>query len=339
MGYKLALYLAVTATGFCWRRETMSEAVHDLGALRALREGAGTGPSPPLRRCSASRSRRCGPDADPGAGDERHPARPPPSGSHLTEQGASSSAGPRTCSTPPTGSRRGCGRSGQACRTGWRSPRARPSPSTWCRTGWSSCASSSRPLPSRRRRTRRPSSSSPSPTPPGSSSWSGTQGAAGFIETLHLPADLVTAPLATTRCSWSPRPPIRGPAGGGRCRWPRSPRRRWSCGRPAAAPGTRSTDHLAAQRPPLSARIAMELGTSAAVRSAIAEGVGPGVLSRLAVRDHLVLGRLVAVEVAGPPLTGSSPPSGGPTTTRCRPRAPASSRSRRARAGPRMTAT
>ena len=68
--------------------------------------------------------------------------------------------------------------------------------------------------------------------------------------------------------------------------------------------GTRVTltDHLAAQHPPLSARIAMELGTSAAVRSAIAEGVGPGVLSRLAVRDDLVLGRLVAIEVAGPPL-------------------------------------
>lgn len=47
----------------------------------------------------------------------------------------------------------------------------------------------------------------------------------------------------------------------------------------------------------------MELGTSAAVRSAIAAGVGPGVLSRLAVRDDLVLGRLVAVEVAGPSLT------------------------------------
>ena len=71
-----------------------------------------------------------------------------------------------------------------------------------------------------------------------------------------------------------------------------------------AGSGTRDalTDHLAAHRPPLSARIAMELGTSAAVRSAIAEGVGPGVLSRLAVSDDLVLGRLVAVEVAGPPL-------------------------------------
>ncbi|HVT66643.1 MAG TPA: LysR substrate-binding domain-containing protein, partial [Trebonia sp.] len=71
-----------------------------------------------------------------------------------------------------------------------------------------------------------------------------------------------------------------------------------------AGSGTRDTltDHLAAQDPPLAARIAVELGTSAAVRSAIAAGIGPGVLSRLAVRDDLVLGRLVAVEVAGPPV-------------------------------------
>src|SRR5215469_6287545 len=71
-----------------------------------------------------------------------------------------------------------------------------------------------------------------------------------------------------------------------------------------AGSGTRDTltTRLAAERPPLDVRIAMELGTSAAVRSAIAAGVGPGVLSRLAVRDDLVLGRLVAIEVAGPPL-------------------------------------
>jgi len=71
-----------------------------------------------------------------------------------------------------------------------------------------------------------------------------------------------------------------------------------------AGSGTRDTltDHLAAQDPPLAGRIAVELGTSAAVRSAIAAGIGPGVLSRLAVRDDLVLGRLVAVEVAGPPV-------------------------------------
>jgi DNA-binding transcriptional LysR family regulator len=125
----------------------------------------------------------------------------------------------------------------------------------------------------------------------------------GFIETPHLPTDLVTARLrddemlvvAAPGHPWARR---RGPL---------------SLAEVAATPlvmreagsGTRVTltDHLAAQEPPLTARIAMELGTSAAVRSAIAAGVGPGVLSRLAVRDDLVLGRLVAVEVAGPPLT------------------------------------
>ena len=125
----------------------------------------------------------------------------------------------------------------------------------------------------------------------------------GFIETPHLPTDLVTVHLRDDEMlvvtapghPWARR---RGPL---------------SLAEVAATPlvmreagsGTRDTltDHLAAQRPPLTARIAMELGTSAAVRSAIAAGVGPGVLSRLAVRDDLVLGRLVAIEVAGPPLT------------------------------------
>src|ERR1700733_9499867 len=124
-----------------------------------------------------------------------------------------------------------------------------------------------------------------------------------FIETPHLPADLVTARLRDDEMLvvTAPGHP-----------WARR-RRPLSLAEIAATPmvmreagsGTRVTltDHLAAQHPPLSARIAMELGTSAAVRSAIAEGVGPGVLSRLAVRDDLVLGRLVAIEVAGPPLT------------------------------------
>jgi molybdate transport repressor ModE-like protein len=124
----------------------------------------------------------------------------------------------------------------------------------------------------------------------------------GFIETPHLPADLVTAHLRDDEMLvvTAPGHP-----------WARR-RRPLPLAEIAATPmvmredgsGTRVTltDHLAAQHPPLSARIAMELGTSAAVRSAIAEGVGPGVLSRLAVRDDLVLGRLVAIEVAGPPL-------------------------------------
>jgi len=124
----------------------------------------------------------------------------------------------------------------------------------------------------------------------------------GFIETPHLPADLITTHLRDDEMLvvTAPGHP-----------WARR-RRPLSLTEVAATPmvmreagsGTRVTltDHLAAQHPPLSAQIAMELGTSAAVRSAIAEGVGPGVLSRLAVRDDLVLGRLVAIEVAGPPL-------------------------------------
>ena len=125
----------------------------------------------------------------------------------------------------------------------------------------------------------------------------------GFIETPHLPSDLVTARLrddellvvAAPGHRWAHRQRPLTPAE--IASTPLVMRE--------AGSGTRDTltDHLAAQEPPLRAAIAMELGTSAAVRSAIAAGVGPGVLSRLAVRDDLVLGRLVAVEVAGPPLT------------------------------------
>ena len=94
----------------------------------------------------------------------------------------------------------------------------------------------------------------------------------GFIETPHLPADLVTARLRDDEMLvvTAPSHP-----------WARL-RRPLSLAEVAATPlvmreagsGTRVTltDYLAAQHPPLSARIAMELGTSAAVRSAIAEG-------------------------------------------------------------------
>lgn len=63
----------------------------------------------------------------------------------------------------------------------------------------------------------------------------------------------------------------------------------------------------------------VELSTTAAVRSAIAAGTAPGVLSALAVRDDLALHRLVAVPVRGLPLRraltaiwqgGSTPPPG-----------------------------
>jgi DNA-binding transcriptional LysR family regulator len=125
----------------------------------------------------------------------------------------------------------------------------------------------------------------------------------GFIETPHLPSDLITEHVRDDELlvvtapghPWASR---------------RRPLELAEIAATAlvmreAGSGTRDTltDHLAAQDPPLRPTIAMELGTSAAVRSAIAAGVGPGVLSRLAVRDDLVLGRLVAVEVAGPPLT------------------------------------
>jgi DNA-binding transcriptional LysR family regulator len=127
--------------------------------------------------------------------------------------------------------------------------------------------------------------------------------ALGFIETPHLPSDLVTEHVRDDELLvvTAPGHP-----------WARR-RRPLSLAQIAAVPlvmreagsGTRDTltDQFAAQDPPLRPEIAMELGTSAAVRSAIAAGVGPGVLSRLAVRDDLVLGRLVAVELAGPALT------------------------------------
>lgn len=47
----------------------------------------------------------------------------------------------------------------------------------------------------------------------------------------------------------------------------------------------------------------VEFGTTAAVRSAIAAGSAPGVLSALAVRDDLALQRLVVIPLAGPTLT------------------------------------
>lgn len=125
----------------------------------------------------------------------------------------------------------------------------------------------------------------------------------GFIETPQLPADLMTVYLrddemlvvAAPGHPWARR---RSPL-------PLAELAATPLVMREAGSGTRVTltDHLAAQHPPLPARIAMELGTSAAVRSAIAAGVGPGVLSRLAVRDDLVLGRLIAIEVEGPPLT------------------------------------
>jgi DNA-binding transcriptional LysR family regulator len=125
----------------------------------------------------------------------------------------------------------------------------------------------------------------------------------GFIETPHLPADLVTQHVRDDELLV-----VVAPGHG----WTRL-RRPLTFAEIAATPlvmreagsGTRDTltEYLAARHPSLEAMATIELGTSAAVRSAISAGVGPGVLSRLAVRDDLVLGRLVAVEVEDPPLT------------------------------------
>jgi DNA-binding transcriptional LysR family regulator len=124
----------------------------------------------------------------------------------------------------------------------------------------------------------------------------------GFIETPHLPADLTTCYLRDDELLVvvAPSHP-----------WARRHRpvsleeiSNTPLVMREAGSGTRDTltEYLAAHDPSLEARAAIELGTSAAVRSAIAAGVGPGVLSRLAVRDDLVLGRLVAVEIAEPPV-------------------------------------
>ncbi|PWJ54311.1 DNA-binding transcriptional regulator, LysR family [Quadrisphaera granulorum] len=67
-----------------------------------------------------------------------------------------------------------------------------------------------------------------------------------------------------------------------------------SAGTSDAADGT--TDNAPA--PPL-----LELSTSSAIRSAVASGAGPAVLSEHAVRDDLAAGRLTAVAVTGLDLT------------------------------------
>jgi molybdate transport repressor ModE-like protein len=126
----------------------------------------------------------------------------------------------------------------------------------------------------------------------------------GIIETPHLPPDLVRAHLRQDELLVVAAPSHPW----GRLSRPLAVRELAAMPLVSreAGSGTRDTlsDYLGALEPPLTAAApAVELGTSAAVRSAIAAGVAPGVLSRLAVRDDLVLGRLVAVELAGPPLT------------------------------------
>lgn len=69
--------------------------------------------------------------------------------------------------------------------------------------------------------------------------------------------------------------------------------------------GTRISLERALQEFAPLARPLLELSTSTAVRSAVAAGAGPAVLSDLAVRDDVAAGRLVQVAVRGVDLTRS----------------------------------
>ncbi len=62
--------------------------------------------------------------------------------------------------------------------------------------------------------------------------------------------------------------------------------------------GTRTTLDLALEPYPRSAPL-LELGSSGAIRTSVLAGVGPAVLSTLAVADSVASGALVVVEVAG----------------------------------------
>lgn len=125
------------------------------------------------------------------------------------------------------------------------------------------------------------------------------QAALGFIETPHLPPDLSAAAVqvddmvlvVAPEHPWARR---------------RSPVTVEELAATAlvtreAGSGTRDAlEHLltGAGAPTLIAPL-VELSTTAAVRSAIAAGTAPGVLSALAVRDDIALHRLVAVPVRG----------------------------------------
>lgn len=143
--------------------------------------------------------------------------------------------------------------------------------------------------------------------------------AVGFIESPHLPHDLATQTVqyddlvlvVAPDHPWARRRSKVSPAE--LACTPLVTRERGS--------GTREAlEHLlrgeAAEPMPAPA---VELSTTAAVRTAIAAGTAPGVLAALAVRDDLLLHRLVAVPLSGMtlrrPLTavwasGTTPPAG-----------------------------
>jgi DNA-binding transcriptional LysR family regulator len=129
----------------------------------------------------------------------------------------------------------------------------------------------------------------------------------GFVETTSVPADLKSKGLGQDDMvvvvspghSWTRR------------RRPLAPAELAGTPMVTREPGSGTRGALQAilakqapENPPASPVV--ELSTNAAVRSAIARGIAPGVLSTLAVHDDVLLGRLVAVPTQMPlrrPLT------------------------------------
>lgn len=122
----------------------------------------------------------------------------------------------------------------------------------------------------------------------------------GFIESIEVPGDLEVRPIATDELVVVVAPDHP---------WSRAGRR-ISIHELASTPlvirergsGTRrSLELLITERDPTAALVppAAELQTAAAVRAAAASGIGPAVLSALAVRDDIALGRLAPVKLRG----------------------------------------
>src|SRR5215472_6810090 len=299
-GYKLTLYLAATAIGWVGGAGTMSEAVHDLGALRALREVT-------RRGSIAAAATVLGVSQQALSARMRTLERTmnvtllvrSPGGSHLTEQGRLI-----------VGWADDVLDAADRLDAGLRSIRSGVSHRLAIAASQTVAEHLVPHWLVELRAAEQTAGYSPTVVELTVSNSTGVvelvrdgKAGLGFIETPHLPSDLVTEHLRDDELLVVVAPGHR---------WARL-RRPLTLAEIARTPlvmreagsGTRDTltARLAAERPPLVVRIAMELGTSAAVRSAIAAGVGPGVLSRLAVRDDLVLGRLVAIEIEGPPLT------------------------------------
>ncbi len=125
----------------------------------------------------------------------------------------------------------------------------------------------------------------------------------GFIESIDVPDDLEVRQFATDELVVVVAPDHP---------WSRA-RRRISIAELASTSlvvrergsGTRrSFELLIAERDPSAVLVppAAELQTAAGVRAAAASGIGPAVLSALAVRDDVALGRLVPVKLRGEPL-------------------------------------